>query len=59
MNKIKITIKEGIECLIKINNRRLMEAGIKISKIPRKKKSLAATRLLTPKKRGKCLCNQS
>lgn len=58
MNKIKIKIAEGIECLIKINNRRLMEAGIKIRKIPRKKKSPAATRLLTPKKRGNCPCNQ-
>lgn len=52
MNKIKIKIEEGIECLIKINNRRLMEAGIKIRKISRKKKSPAATRLLTPKNRG-------
>lgn len=59
MNKIKITMKQGIECLIKINNRRLMEAGIKIREIPIKKKSLAATRLSTPTKRGTRLCNQS
>lgn len=57
MTKIQIIIDERVKCSIKINKHRLME--IKIKKIPRKKKSLAATRLSTPKKRGNRLCNQS
>lgn len=59
MNRIQIDINNRIRCLIKINDRRLMEAGIKIRKIPRKKKSPVAARLRTPTKRGNCLCNKS
>lgn len=59
MTKIQIMIDERIKCSIKINKPRLMKMEIKIKKIPRKKKSLAATRLSTPKKRGNRLCNQS
>lgn len=58
MNRIQIDINKHIRCLIKINNGRLMEAKIKIRKIPRKKKSLAATKLSTPKRRGNRLCIQ-
>lgn len=55
---MQIDINKRIKVLIHINDERLMEAGIKKKKVPKKKKSLAATRLLTPKNRGKRLCIQ-
>ena len=58
MNPMQIDINKRIKVLIHINDERLMEAGIKKKKVPKKKKSLAATRLLTPKNRGKRLCIQ-
>ena len=58
MTKIQIMIDEYIRCSIKINKPRLMKMEIKIKKIPRKKKSLAATKLSTPKRRGNRLCIQ-
>lgn len=58
MNQIQIYIDKRMKVLIQINDERLMEAKIKIRKIPRKKKSLAATKLSTPKRRGNRLCIQ-
>ncbi|MGL4348059.1 MAG: hypothetical protein ACRCSV_01170 [Chlamydiales bacterium] len=58
MNRMQIDIDKRMKVLIQINDERLMEAGIKKRKVTKKKKSLAATRLLTPKNRGKRLCIQ-
>lgn len=58
MNRIEIDINKRMKVLIQINDERLMEAGIKKRKVPKKKKSLAPTRLLTPKNRGNRLCIQ-
>lgn len=58
MNPMQIDINKRIKVLIHINDERLMEAGIKKRKVPKKKKSLAATKLSTPKRRGNRLCIQ-
>lgn len=58
MNRMQIDIDKRMKVLIQINDERLMEAGIKKRKVTKKKKSLAATKLSTPKRRGNRLCIQ-
>lgn len=58
MNRIQIDINKRMKVLIQINDERLMEAGIKKRKVPKKKKSPVTARLSTPKRRGKRLCTQ-
>lgn len=58
MNQIQIYIDKRMKVLIQINDERLMEAGIKKRKVPKKKKSPVAARLSNPKNRGKRLCIQ-
>lgn len=58
MNRMQIDINKRMKVLIQINDERLMEAGIKKRKVSKKKKSLAATKLSTPKRRGNRLCIQ-